>query len=109
MVLQDVDGHDHIGGGRAFNHSALYWHKKPAVPSPREGECVGDSGYKSRAITDNTESETKTLGESVKDIISNMKTHSICVGNSIKRYQKGIRALVSVARINLDTGRYQPE
>lgn len=106
VVLQDVDGHDHIGGGRAFNHSALYWHKQPTVPGPQEGKGGGDGGHKSRAIADNTGSETKNLSESVQDIISNMKTHSICVDNSIKRYQKGIKVLVSVTRIN--PGRKEP-
>lgn len=107
VVLQDVDGHDHIGGGRAFNHSALYWHKQLAAPDmselARKG-CGPDVGDKSRgAITNNTSSKTKPLDEGVQEIISNMKTHSICFGNSeilIKRYQKGINVLVTVTKIN---------
>lgn len=108
VVLQDVDGHDHIGGGRAFNHSALYWHKQLAVPDMGElgrKECGPGAGDKPRgAITDSTGSKTKDLDEGVQEVISNIKTHSICFGNSeilIKQYQKGTNVLLSVTKINL--------
>lgn len=86
VVLQDVDGHDHIGGGRAFNHSALYWHKRePVIPTPGElgrgGSVPVIGGESGQTILDKTGGETKNLDENVQEITSNMKDYSICVGN----------------------------
>lgn len=98
MVLEDVDGHDHIGGGRAFNHSALYWHKRePVIPESGElgleGSALDYGGESAQVILDKTDDGTKNLDENVQEITSNMKDYSICVRNFekilIKRYQKG--------------------
>lgn len=72
VVLRDVDGHDHIGNGRAFNHSALYWHKQELVaPDPGElkgaekERCIPSAEDKpSYATVDEANSEAKMPDES---------------------------------------------
>lgn len=88
LVLKGVDGHDQIGGGRAFNHSAIYWQKRELVGSDSGGakgveglEC-GPEKRGSGPLVGKPEGEAEGLDEGVQDIISNIKDYTICIGSS---------------------------
>lgn len=84
LVLKNVDKHDDIGNGRAFNHSALYWRKRMSVAS-----SPGNAGHTeeiqrvhkkvNRALVENNEDMVKELDEGIQEIILNIKDYNIYI------------------------------